>query len=235
MQIVFDKATRQYEGADSSRRLIAHGRGYHVEGVQLALQPRSAMGQDESGSAPRSSWCWLSLSTISSKSTETVSTLSFSARAGIWIALGCSEVIARVDVELMPVDTSVFTTFYFGVLINKDRVLSHRERPEIQYLFRSSWGLTRRDLGIYNYAMRLDRWSHKPYDRDDPRKRVRRELLLGLADRSQRMAGLSWELSMPTSTPPPSVLLDRPLCAEVTGLGFQKLDFCDVRTCPLSS
>lgn len=47
----------------------------------------------------------------------------------------------------------------------------------------------------------------------------------------QRLSGISWTHYMPSNVPPPSVLLNRPLCATVSGLGFQKLDFCDVSFC----
>lgn len=167
-------------------------------------------------------------STPSSRIMATALTSWSSELAGIWSVPVCFEVRCGEDAGLMPVDTSVFTTFYFGVLTNKEAVLSRRERPHFQFLFRSSWGLSRKDLGVYNYSMRLGRWSHKPYDRDDPAKRVR-QALFTTTNQFQRLAGLSWTWDLPPSIPPPSILLDRPLCAEVTGLGFQKLEFCDVR------
>lgn len=52
--------------------------------------------------------------------------------------------------------------------------------------------------------------------------------MAALANNAQRLTGISWTHCMPTNVTPPSVLFNRPLCAEVSGLGFQKLDFCDV-------
>jgi len=41
----------------------------------------------------------------------------------------------------------------------------------------------------------------------------------------QRLLGLSWTYYLPRSMPPPSVLFEQPLCAEIMGAGFQKLPF----------
>lgn len=128
------------------------------------------MGQDESRASPASQSTDHSIP--SSKSTEIASTSLFSVLVGIWSAHDCSEVDENSDPWLISVDTSVFTTFYFGVLTNRDEVLAGRDYPNFQFLFRSSWGLSRRDLGIYNHLLRNGVWSHKPYDRDDPAKRV---------------------------------------------------------------
>jgi DNA ligase-4 len=42
---------------------------------------------------------------------------------------------------------------------------------------------------------------------------------------SQRLLGLSWTYYLPRSMSPPSVLFQKPLCAEIMGAGFQKLPF----------
>jgi DNA ligase-4 len=39
-------------------------------------------------------------------------------------------------------------------------------------LFRASYGPTREQLEVYNENLRLGRWPSKPFDRDDPFKRV---------------------------------------------------------------
>jgi hypothetical protein len=70
------------------------------------------------------------------------------------------------------VDTSVFTTFYLGVLTNLERVKAKRETPHFEILFRASYGMDRSQLEIYNENIRMGRWSTKPFDRDDPLKRV---------------------------------------------------------------
>ncbi|WVQ96118.1 hypothetical protein IAU59_003220 [Kwoniella sp. CBS 9459] len=107
------------------------------------------------------------------------------------------------------VDTSVFTTFYIGVLTNSERVKTKREMPNFEILFRASYGLDRSALEVYNGEIRHGRWASKSYDKDDPFKR--------------RLLGLSWTYIMPRGMCPPSVLFQSPLCAEVMGAGFQKL------------
>lgn len=69
-------------------------------------------------------------------------------------------------------DTSVFTSFYIGTLINGDAVLTQRVLPKFEILFRASYGLSRDQLEIYNENLRLARWRTKPFDKDDPYKRV---------------------------------------------------------------
>lgn len=71
------------------------------------------------------------------------------------------------------VDTSVFTTFYLGALTNRDEVHSRHAVPRFEILFRVSYGMSRDQLEVYNENLRLGRWANKPYDRDDPYKRVR--------------------------------------------------------------
>jgi DNA ligase-4 len=70
------------------------------------------------------------------------------------------------------VDTSVYTTFYIGTLTNTERVRSRTETPHFEILFRASYGPSRDELEIYNEKIRHGRWGSKPYDRDDPSKRV---------------------------------------------------------------
>ncbi|WOO77589.1 DNA ligase 1 [Vanrija pseudolonga] len=112
------------------------------------------------------------------------------------------------------VDTSVFTTFYLGVLTNREDVYKRRHAPYFEILFRVSYGLNRDQLELYNDQLRLGRWASKPFDKDDPWKR--------------RLIGLSWKYHMPKSMVPPSVLLEAPLCAEVMGAGFQRLPFSEL-------
>ncbi|WWC92925.1 uncharacterized protein L201_007888 [Kwoniella dendrophila CBS 6074] len=107
------------------------------------------------------------------------------------------------------VDTSVFTTFYLGVLTNSSRVTSHRELPHFEILFRVSYGPDRIQLEYYNECLRHGRWGSKPFDKDDPFKR--------------RLIGLSWTYTLQKGMTPPSVMFEKPLCAEVMGAGFQKL------------
>ncbi|WVQ66382.1 uncharacterized protein L199_004562 [Kwoniella botswanensis] len=107
------------------------------------------------------------------------------------------------------VDTSVFTTFYLGVLTNPTRITSHRELPHFEILFRVSYGPDRTQLEYYNECLRHGRWGSKPFDKDDPFKR--------------RLIGLSWTYTLQKGMMPPSVMFERPLCAEVMGAGFQKL------------
>lgn len=112
------------------------------------------------------------ISTPLSNITMTPSILSSSVLAGIRSVHDSFEVCIHGDLRLMAVDTSVFTTFYIGVLTNRDRVLAKTDNPHYQFLFRSSWGLTRQELGQYNAFMHKGEWDFKPYDRDDPAKRV---------------------------------------------------------------
>jgi DNA ligase-4 len=70
------------------------------------------------------------------------------------------------------VDTSVFTTFYIGVLTNHDRVKARIETPHFEFLFRASYGMDRSQLEVYNENVRMGRWRSKPFDRDDPFKKV---------------------------------------------------------------
>lgn len=70
------------------------------------------------------------------------------------------------------VDTSVFTTFYIGVLTNREAVKAKRETPHFEILFRASYGMDRGQLEVYNENIRLGRWRSKPFDKDDPLKRV---------------------------------------------------------------
>ncbi|OCF46055.1 hypothetical protein I317_00143 [Kwoniella heveanensis CBS 569] len=69
------------------------------------------------------------------------------------------------------VDTSVFTTFYIGVLTNGENVKVKREVPNFEALFRVSYGLDRSALEVYNENIHHGRWSTKSYDKDDPFKR----------------------------------------------------------------
>lgn len=72
------------------------------------------------------------------------------------------------------VDTSVFTTFYLGVLRNHEQVKSRVETPHFEMLFRASYGVDRGQLEVYNENIRHGSWASKPYDKDDPLKRVSR-------------------------------------------------------------
>ncbi|OWZ42708.1 hypothetical protein C351_03239 [Cryptococcus neoformans c8] len=109
----------------------------------------------------------------------------------------------------LQVDTSVFTTFYVGVLTNAERVKSRCETPHFEILFRVSYGCSRDELEVYNENIRLGRWKNKPFDKDDVLKR--------------RLIGLSWTYSLQRGMTPPSVLFEKPMCVEVMGAGFQKL------------
>ncbi len=71
-----------------------------------------------------------------------------------------------------PVDTSVFTTFYVGVLTNLPQVQSRKQTPHFEFLFRVSYGMSRDQLEIYNQNIRYGRWKTKSFDRDDPFKQV---------------------------------------------------------------
>jgi DNA ligase-4 len=112
------------------------------------------------------------------------------------------------------VDTSVLTTFYLGVLANPDAVKSKQELPHYAILFRASYGPTRDQLEVYNENVRHGHWGSKPFDRDDPFKK--------------RLIGLSWTYEIPQGMKPPSLLFERPMCAEVMGAGFQKLPGSEV-------
>ncbi|WVQ75063.1 hypothetical protein IAR50_004672 [Cryptococcus sp. DSM 104548] len=124
------------------------------------------------------------------------------------------------------VDTSVFTTFYLGVLDShtppkpskptKPTELSalagqHAQNlPHIRILFAVSYGLSRDMLEYYNALIRMERWKSRPFDKDDPLKK--------------RCMGLSYNYTFETSMSSlPSVLFDEPLCVEVMGAGFQKI------------
>ncbi|WWC95484.1 hypothetical protein V866_002348 [Kwoniella sp. B9012] len=107
------------------------------------------------------------------------------------------------------VDTSVFTTFYLGVLTNPTRINSHKELPHFEILFRVSYGPDRTQLEYYNECLRHGRWGSKLFDKDDLFKR--------------RLIGLSWTYTLQKGMIPPSVMFEKPLCAEVMGAGFQKL------------
>ncbi|KAK4687112.1 hypothetical protein P7C73_g2995, partial [Tremellales sp. Uapishka_1] len=107
------------------------------------------------------------------------------------------------------VDTSVFTTFYMGVLTNQERVTARAEVPHFEILFRVSYGMDRSQLEIINENIRHGRWKSKPFDKDDPFK--------------QRLLGLSWTYKLPKGITPPSVLFEQPLCGEVMGAGFQNV------------
>lgn len=71
------------------------------------------------------------------------------------------------------VDTSVFTSFYVGVLTNQAAVKAKRETPHFEVLFKVSYGLSRDQLEEVNGCIRHSRWGTKRYDRDDRFKRVR--------------------------------------------------------------
>ena len=75
-------------------------------------------------------------------------------------------------IMIRPVDTSVFTTFYLGVITNLDRARSRTETPHFEILFRVSYGIDRNQLEVYNDNIRHGRWASKPYDKDDPFKKV---------------------------------------------------------------
>ncbi|ORX37868.1 hypothetical protein BD324DRAFT_650411 [Kockovaella imperatae] len=107
------------------------------------------------------------------------------------------------------VDTSVLTTFYIGVLTNHEKVKSRLESPHFEILFPVSYGLDRDALEMVNSKIRLGSWRTKPYDKDDPFKR--------------RLIGLSWTYRMPRGIKTPSILFEKPLCAEIMGAGFLKL------------
>jgi DNA ligase-4 len=80
--------------------------------------------------------------------------------------------MALYQITDVTVDTSVFTTFFLGVLTNLEKVKAKRETPHFEILFRASYGMDRTQLEIYNENIRMGRWSTKPFDRDDPLKRV---------------------------------------------------------------
>lgn len=92
-------------------------------------------------------------------------------QAGTWTALESSEVSYRPGVSLRSVDTSVYTTFYIGTLVNGDKA-GRGHYPEFQILFPVSYGLTLPQLEIYNANIRLGKWATSPFDRDDIWKRV---------------------------------------------------------------
>nr|XP_019009197.1 uncharacterized protein I206_05844 [Kwoniella pini CBS 10737]OCF47978.1 hypothetical protein I206_05844 [Kwoniella pini CBS 10737] len=69
------------------------------------------------------------------------------------------------------VDTSVFTTFYLGVLTNPHRTTFRKELPNFEILFKVSYGPDRTQLDNYNECLRYGKWGNKPFDKDDPFKR----------------------------------------------------------------
>ena len=107
------------------------------------------------------------------------------------------------------VDTTVLTTFYVGVISNRDRVKARLETPHFEILFRASYGLDRDALELVNGNIRHGRWASKSYDRADPFKRG--------------LLGLSWTYRLPKGMHPPSLLFEHPLCAEIMGAGFLRL------------
>jgi DNA ligase-4 len=70
------------------------------------------------------------------------------------------------------VDTSVFTSFYLGVLTNQAAVRAKIETPHFEILFKVSYGLDRDVLEDINGSLRHGRWRTKNYDKDDKFKRV---------------------------------------------------------------
>lgn len=96
------------------------------------------------------------------------------------------------------VDTSVFTTFYLGVLTNLDQVKAKIETPHFEILFRASYGMDRSQLKVYNENIRMGRWRSKPFDRDDPLKRVRH--VFCLADGADDIAITGFELDISSSS-----------------------------------
>lgn len=66
----------------------------------------------------------------------------------------------------------MYTTFYIGTLTNREAVAKYRQAPHFEFLFRASYGMTREQLELYNDNIRLKRWGSKPFDKDDPWKRV---------------------------------------------------------------
>ena len=95
------------------------------------------------------------------------------------------------------VDTSVFTTFYLGVLTNLDQVKAKIETPHFEILFRASYGMDRSQLEVYNENIRMGRWRSKPFDRGDPLKRVRH--VFRLADGADETAITGFELDISSS------------------------------------
>jgi DNA ligase-4 len=71
------------------------------------------------------------------------------------------------------VDTSVFTSFYVGVLTNHAAVKAKLETPHFEVIFKVSYGLSRAQLEEVNGCIRHGRWGTKRYDKDDRFKRVR--------------------------------------------------------------
>lgn len=129
------------------------------------------------------------------------------------------------------VDTSVITTFYVGVLVNAPQVRARAEAPHFEIMSRVSYGSSRDELEVYNANIRLGRWGSRPFDRDDPLKRVSRlyprDERLNDAD-EKRLLGLSWTYHLPRTMTPPSILFNQPMCCEVMGAGFQKLPWSHV-------
>lgn len=144
-----------------------------------------------------------------------------------------SEASANKLIRVAIVDTSVFTTFYVGVLTNAERVKSRCETPHFEILFRVSYGCSRDELEVYNENIRLGRWRNKPFDKDDVLKRVsHKERAKNLTDQKsigKRLIGLSWTYSLQRGMTPPSVLFEKPMCVEVMGAGFQKLPASEAR------
>jgi DNA ligase-4 len=130
------------------------------------------------------------------------------------------------------VDTSVFTTWYLGVLTNGDRVRKRLESPHFDVVSRVSYGSSRDELELWNSNIRMGRWGTKPYDKNDPLNRVRSCATVEPTSRLialQRSLGLSYTPHFPQSMIRPSVVFEQPMCAEVMGAGFQKLPFSEVR------
>ena len=125
------------------------------------------------------------------------------------------------------VDTSVFTSFYVGVLTNHTAVKAKLETPHFEVLFKVSYGPSRDQLEEINGCIRHSRWGSKRYDKDDKFKRVRLVQSdagqCGSCADLQRLLGLSWTYTMRRDLSAPSVLFERPMCCEVMGAGFQRI------------
>lgn len=80
------------------------------------------------------------------------------------------------------VDTSVYTTWYMGVLMNRDKVRKGREGPQFEIISRVSYGSSRQELELWNQNIRHGRWGTKPFDKDDPYKKVSSTILINGAE-----------------------------------------------------